>query len=64
MNRLRASEWIKLHESFGFKIVNSDVLTSEHVERNLKDGNRFDYLNKFAESDAVTTEIHLTATKI
>jgi len=63
VNRLRASEWIKLHESLGFEIVNSDTLTSDHVVKNLPLEGKLDYLKGFSESDAVTTEIHLTAKK-
>ncbi len=63
VNRLRASEWIELHESFGFKIVSKHMETNDYIHDSYKNKSELKYLLKYSENDAISSEIHLVAKK-
>ncbi len=63
VNRLRASDWIEIHESAGFKIINNDTETSDYIRDNYKTKSKLKYLLKYSEHDAISTKIYLVGKK-
>lgn len=63
VNRLRSSDWIKLHEDKGFNIISSKTKASEFVQSRLKRDPALHYLRNYSESDAISTDIELVAEK-
>ncbi|MFN2391407.1 MAG: class I SAM-dependent methyltransferase [Pyrinomonadaceae bacterium] len=63
INRLRASEWIKIHESAGFKIINNYTEISDYIRDNYKTKSKLKYLLKYSEYDIISTGMHLVAKK-
>lgn len=63
VNRLRASDWIEMHESAGFKIINQHTVINEYIRDNYKTKKNLKYLLKYSEYDAVSGAIHLIAQK-
>jgi ubiquinone/menaquinone biosynthesis C-methylase UbiE len=63
VNRLRASEWVDLHESAGFDIVSKDCETSSYIQENYRSDPQLSYLTRFSEADAISTWLYLAARK-
>jgi len=63
VNRLRASQWIDIHESVGFKIISQNTEINEYIRDNYKTSPKLKYLLKYSEYDAISTELHLVAKK-
>lgn len=62
VNRLRKSDWIKLHEGAGFKIKSVDTIDSEHIRSLYKEG-KLAYLDKYFDEDKFCTTINIACIK-
>lgn len=62
VNRLRVSDWIKVHEEAGFAVTVHETFISEAVRRAYQN-QRLPYLNRYSETDAVTSQVLLSAVK-
>ena len=62
VNRLRQSEWMKLHEDAGFTIIQKEVGESEHIKK-LYDSGKVQYLNKYGVADRFASKIALYCKK-
>lgn len=63
VNRLRASEWIALHQSAGFKILINDTESNKHIMENYKSEAKLKYLLRYSEYDAISAQIFIVAIK-
>lgn len=63
VNRLRASEWVRLHETVGFTIVAQSTEPDEFIRQHYRNEKRLEYLRAYSEHDAVSAKITLTGTK-
>jgi SAM-dependent methyltransferase len=63
VNRLRASEWVELHESQGFTVISKETDTSDFILRNYATDPKLSYLTRFSAYDASSTAIRLVAVK-
>jgi SAM-dependent methyltransferase len=62
VNRLRISEWIKLHEEAGFNVDVLQTWKSPAVQEKYR-LKQIDYLQKYSEDDAITSQIFIKVTK-
>jgi len=62
VNRLRQSEWVKLHQNAGFTIIQKVVTESEHI-KNVYESGKLEYLNSYSREDRFTSKIALYCKK-
>jgi SAM-dependent methyltransferase len=62
VNRLRKTDWLKLHESAGFKIKSVDTEDSERIRSLYKEG-KLAYLDRFSEEDKFCKTINIFCAK-
>lgn len=62
VNRLRISEWIKLHEGAGFEVEILKTWESPAVKKKYRE-KAIGYLEKYSEEDAITSQIFIKVTK-
>jgi len=62
VNRLRQSEWIKLHEDAGFEILQVDQKNNEYI-KNLFEKGAVQYLKKIKPEDRFVSAILLIVRK-
>lgn len=62
VNRLRQSEWVKLHEDAGFTTIKKVVGESDHI-RKLYESGKVQYLNEYAPEDRFASKIALYCKK-
>ncbi|MGG7666668.1 class I SAM-dependent methyltransferase [Dyadobacter sp. BHUBP1] len=62
VNRLRMSEWVRLHEQAGFKVEILKTWESPAVQKKYRK-KAIAYLQKYSETDAITSQIFIKATK-
>lgn len=63
VNRLRASEWLKLHQSVGHKNIDLTIFSRSNIVAKLFEEGKIDYLKRFSKDDASIAQIRLIAQK-
>lgn len=64
VNRLRASEWVRLHETVGFNIIAQSTEPDAFIRQHYLNDKRLKYLRKYSEHDAISAKLILTGMKI
>ena len=63
VNRLRATDWIELHKSIGFKIISSKFVENKYIKDNYLTDESLKYLRKFSDVDAIAGQIQIIVKK-
>ncbi len=63
VNRLRASDWLKLHQSVGHKNTEMTVFSRSNIVAKLFKEGKIDYLKKYSDDDASIAQIRVIAQK-